>query len=52
MFLSLQFDKRVGRDISQHPSTISGVTDFDSPDTALNVMQFLSLQDRNQPRYA
>ena len=52
MYSSSESDKRVGRDVSHHPSTISGVTDFDSPDTFLKVMRFLSFPRRNQPSYA
>ena len=45
-----QFDERVGKNVSHHPPpTISGVTDFDYPDTALKFMRFLPLQRRNQP---
>ena len=42
-------DKTVGRDVSNQALTISGVTDFDSPETASNDMLFLSFQRRSQP---
>ena len=48
MYSSSESDKRVGRDVSHHPSTISGVADFDSPVTVLYVMWFLSFQSRKQ----
>ena len=47
-----QFDKRVGRDVFNHALTISGVTDFDSPETVLNDIIFLSFQRCSQPSEA
>ena len=49
MSLSSQFDKRVRRDVSHYPSAISDATDFDSPDTVMKVMWFLSFQRCEKP---
>ena len=39
-------------DVSDHELTISGVTDFDFPETVLNDISFHSFQRRSQPSEA
>ena len=44
-----KFDKTVGKEVPLHGLTISGLTEFDSPETALSVIPFLSYGRLIQP---